>query len=124
MSMSLIRLKFGVRFLRAAVAALALVSASLPAAELVEYYNAELDHYFVTRFPAEIEALDSGKYVGWARTGLTIPAFDSATGAGANSIPVCRFYGNPKRGLGSHFYATQPECGIVQQKWPDDWFLE
>ena len=124
MSMSLIFQKFGRGFLRAIVASLALSSAAVPAAELVEYYHAELDHYFVTRFPSEIEALDSGKYAGWARTGLTIPAFDSATGAGAKSIPVCRFYGNPKRGLDSHFYATQPECGIVQQKWPEDWLLE
>ena len=125
MSMSLILLNSGRRLLRVAAASLLLASASAPAADLVEYYHAELDHYFVTRFPAEIEALDSGKYAGWARTGLTIPAFDSATGAGANSIPVCRFYGNPKRGLDSHFYsASKAECEAVQQKWPDDWILE
>ena len=125
MSMSLILRNFGRRFLGAAAASLLLASVPAAAGELVEYYHSELDHYFVTQFPAEIEALDAGKYAGWVRTGLTIPTFDSATGAGAKSMPVCRFYGNPKRGLDSHFYsASKAECDAVQQKWPDDWFLE
>ena len=124
MSMSLILHKFARKLLRAVAASLVLASASVPAADLVEYYHEGLDHYFVTHFPDEIAALDSGKFAGWVRTGLTIPAFDSATGAGVNSVPVCRFYGNPKRGLDSHFYTTQPECGVVQQKWPEEWILE
>src|SRR5918993_5339542 len=124
MSMSLILRNFGRRFLPAALVGLALVT-PVRAAELVEYYPSELDHYFVTHFADEIAALDSGKHPGWVRTGLTIHSVDTTTGAGANSVAVFRFYGNPQRGLDSHFYsASKAECDAVQQKWPDDWLLE
>ena len=52
MSMSLILRNFGRRFLGAAAASLLLASVPSAAGELVEYYHAELDHYFVTQFPA------------------------------------------------------------------------
>ena len=106
-------------------AGLFLASTSLPAAELVEYYHKDLDHYFITRYAPEIQALDTGVHKGWTRTGLTFQTFDDATGAGANSVAVCRFYGNPARGLDSHFYAaSKTECDLVKQKWPDEWLLE
>jgi hypothetical protein len=106
-------------------ACLLLASASLPAAELVEYYHKDLDHYFVTSYAPEIEALDTGVQKGWARTGLTIQTVEGTSGAGADSIAVCRFYGNPARGLDSHFYSnSKKECEDVKQKWPEDWLLE
>ena len=37
---------------------------------VVEYYNAALDHYFITPLADEIDALDSGRIAGWGRTGL------------------------------------------------------
>ena len=41
------------------------------------------------------------------------------------AAPVCRFYGNPARGLDSHFYSATPqECTDVQVRFPDAWFLE
>lgn len=111
--------------LRVLVAALVLASAPVSAAELVEYYHKDLDHYFITKYAAEIEALDTGVLKGWSRTGLTIQTFDDTSGAGANSVPVCRFYGNPARGLDSHFYsASKAECDAVRQKWPEEWLLE
>ena len=111
--------------LGALAAGLILVSAPLAAAELVEFYHKDLDHYFVTGFANEIQALDSGVHKGWARTGQTIQTVEGTTGAGANSIAVCRFYGNPLRGLDSHFYsASKAECDAVLQKWPEDWLLE
>ena len=111
--------------LGAFAASLFLASAALPAAELVEYYHKDFDHYFVTRYANEIQALDAGVHKGWSRTGLTIQTVDGTTGTGANSIAVCRFYGNPARGLDSHFYsATKAECDAVKQKWPEDWLLE
>src|SRR5262245_29676818 len=62
--------------------------------DAVEFYNAALDHYFVTALPDEIGKLDSGFFVGWQRTNQRFKVFDPATpGTGAN--PVCRFYGNP-----------------------------
>ena len=83
--------------------------------DAVEYYNAGLDHYFVTALPNEIAALDAGMFVGWQRTGLAFKvaaAGDTLPG----STPVCRFYGRPEAGLDSHFYSASPaECAAVQQ---------
>src|SRR6185503_6134884 len=37
---------------------------------IVEFYNAALDHYFITWVPAEIALLDAGTTLkGWTRTG-------------------------------------------------------
>ena len=90
----------------------------------VEYYDAALDHYFVTAFPLEIAALDGGQFPGWVRTGLGFNVF--ATGSGVTgSTPVCRFYGLPSAGLDSHFYSASPlECQQVQQRFPGAWELE
>jgi hypothetical protein len=90
----------------------------------VEYYDAALDHYFVTSIPAEIAALDGGAFPGWIRTGLSFNVY--ATGSGiAGSTPVCRFYGSPAAGLNSHFYSGSPvECQEVLQRFSDAWLLE
>ena len=45
----------------------------------VEYYNATLDHYFVTASADEIAKLDAGVFAGWARTQLGFTVFDPAT---------------------------------------------
>ena len=64
----------------------------------------------------EIQALDTGVHKGWTRTGLTIQTVDGTSGAGVNSVAVCRFYGNPARGLDSHFYAaSKAECDLVKR---------
>lgn len=76
-------------------------------AEGVEYYHADLDHYFITLIPGEIAALDAGALPGWARTGLT---FRGWSGPGPGTNPVCRFYIPPAAG-NSHFYSGDPaEC--------------
>jgi hypothetical protein len=76
----------------------------------VEFYDATLDHYFITSSAAEISDLDSGVHVGWVRTGLTFLTYQ-AQAPGTN--PVCRFYRTP--GFGdSHFYsASASECQAV-----------
>lgn len=80
---------------------------------VVEYYNAALDHYFITPLANEIAALDSGTIAGWARTGYT---FDAAASAGAGRSPVCRFYIPPQHG-DSHFLSASPaECQAVLAK--------
>jgi hypothetical protein len=82
----------------------------------VEYYNEELDHYFITAMDAEIDALDAGHFAGWSRTGSSIDVYDPGSGDGS---PVCRFYLPPEYG-NSHFYsASQSECAQVAQKFPD-----
>ena len=77
---------------------------------LVEYYNAALDHYFVTDLAADIDALDSGRIAGWARTGQTFQVFPANNGF-LNS--VCRFYIPPEHGNSHFFSAIATECAAV-----------
>jgi len=81
---------------------------------VIEFYRAEVDRYFITSFPDEIAALDSGLLPGWTRTGLAFKAF--ATSQPGYS-PICRFYMPPP--AGSHFYSASPqECAAVQAAYP------
>lgn len=105
--------------------AVLLAAPAARAAEVVEYYHAGLDHYFVTSDANEKRALDSGIQTGWVRTGQTFQVFNPGDARLANSVPVCRFYGNPLRGLDSHFYSASPqECLEVQARFPEEWLLE
>ena len=64
---------------------------------------------------ADIQALDTGLYPGWARTGNTFAAYSQVL-TGTN--PVCRFYLPPAYG-NSHFYSASPaECAAVQARYP------
>lgn len=86
----------------------------------VEFYHAELDHYFISADPAEINGLDTGFFRGWTRTGYSfnVVAADSATPPGAS--PVCRYYGFAETGLNSHFYSASPvECSIITTDYPE-----
>ncbi len=57
---------------------------------VVEYYNASLDHYFVTPLSTEQANLDAGLTpTKWTRTGRTFNAYDAS---GTGTSPVCRFY--------------------------------
>ena len=91
---------------------------------VVEFYNANLDHYFMTQNVSEIADLDLGVHQGWSRTGQQFLAYTKGDGpAGTN--PVCRFYGLPSAGLDSHFYsASREECAEVEVKFPLSWKLE
>lgn len=92
--------------------------------QAVEFYNATLDHYFVTVNPVEITDLVNGAHPGWTRTGLTFNVFAPAMSGGAG-VPVCRFYGLPSAGLDSHFYTANPdECSIIPSKFAGAWTLE
>ena len=85
------------------------------AVRVVEFYNAALDHYFISSLAADIAALDGGTLHGWARTGLGFGAFAAAR---AGTSPVCRFYLPPGRG-DSHFYSASPaECDAVAARFP------
>ena len=92
--------------------------------DAIEFYNAALDHYFVTASSDEINKLDTGFFVGWQRTGLSFTVAEPGTGD-LGSAAVCRFYGLPAAGLNSHFYsASQAECAAVLQKFAGAWMLE
>jgi hypothetical protein len=74
----------------------------------VEFYNAALNHYFLTHVASEIALLDAGTTIkGWVRTGQSFNVYLTAT---AGSSPVCRFYIPPDKG-DSHFYGRgTSEC--------------
>jgi 6-phosphogluconolactonase (cycloisomerase 2 family) len=82
----------------------------------VEYYNASLDHYFITHAAAEIAKLDAGTEIkGWTRTQQSIPVYVVAQ---SGASPVCRYYIPP--GLGnSHFFGRGTvECDATGAKNP------
>ena len=108
----------------------------------VEFRHAGLDHYFLTNLQPDLDALDSGRTPGWARTGRSFkvhpgPASGagvsptgrpegehrSAERAGVPVYPVCRWYIPPARG-DSHFFSASPaECAAVAQKaLTDPWY--
>ncbi len=86
-----------------------------PSAYAIEYYNAALDHYFISASAPDINALDSGQFAGWSRTGYVFKVYMQPTG---NASPVCRFYLPPIVG-DSHFYsASSVECSEVRARFP------
>jgi dienelactone hydrolase len=89
--------------------------------DTIEYYNASLDHYFITAFPEEVALLDAGVQIpGWTRTGYTFHSWKSGTGPGNEA---CRFFGTPGRGPNSHFYTISDyECDKVKAN--PDWTFE
>ena len=95
---------------------LAFAAGSAVAVDVVEYYNASLDHYFITWVPAEIANLDSGTTKGWTRTGQS---FQTSTSPQHGTSPVCRFYIPP--GLGdSHFFGRgTTECDSYGPEEPE-----
>lgn len=92
-------------------------AASGPAiAAAIEYYNAALDHYFITYVADEIAKLDAGTQIrGWVRTNKSIPVYTAAPPA---SSPVCRYYIPPALG-DSHFFGRGTvECNDTGAKNP------
>jgi hypothetical protein len=105
--------------------ALSALASNAEAVTVVEFYNASLDHYFVTANTDEVLKLDNGIFKGWARTGHEFGAVSPTAATSPGLMPVCRFYGNPALGLDSHFYSAAPEeCAQVRQKFPDAWVFE
>jgi carboxypeptidase C (cathepsin A) len=118
-------MRFAAALLLTSSIAAAPLHAALPDATVVEYYRAEVDHYFMTASPQEQALLDDGTIRGWARTGVSFFAWTDAARAPATAQPVCRFYGRPEAGLDSHFYSAFPdECTAVQARFPGAWQLE
>jgi len=83
----------------------------------IEYYHAAFDHFFLTRIPEEIDALDSGRFTGWTRTGrgFTVVVNGKASGLPALN-PVCRFYIPPQHGDSHFFSASTVECNDILNK--------
>ena len=87
-----------------------------PTVNVIEYYNATLDHYFITWVPSEQAALDAGNTpTRWTRTGLSFKAYANTQ---TNTSAVCRYYIPPAWG-DSHFFGRNPtECTATAQHNP------
>lgn len=74
-----------------------------------EFYNTNLDNYFITADAGEAAAIDNGSAgPGWIRTGGSFKS--------GGSTSVCRFYGSQIPGPNSHFYTGDPgECASLKQ---------
>ncbi|CAN5316883.1 hypothetical protein BH11PSE11_BH11PSE11_37970 [soil metagenome] len=79
--------------------------------QVVEFYHAGLDHFFIAANAAEASGIDQGAAgAGWVRTG-------NAFKIGGNAI-ACRFYGSLNPGPNSHFFTvSDAECkGLIAQQ--------
>ena len=79
----------------------------------VEYFNAALDHYFISDLAPDIDALDSARTPGWARTGLTFKVWPISFGFLHN---VCRYYIPPQHGDSHFFSASAAECAAMSRR--------
>ena len=55
--------------------------------DVIEYYHAGFDHYFITSHPDEIAALDAGQFSGWERSQQSFRAW-SGRKPGRPRVPV------------------------------------
>lgn len=101
---------------RSPLTALLFVAVGVSPEEVVEYYNADLDHYFITWVATEQANLDAGNTpTRWVRTGYAFKAYASSQ---AGTSPVCRYYIPPGKG-DSHFFGRgAQECSETGQKNP------
>ncbi len=92
-----------------AVLARYLLSGVPASVSVVEFYNTNLDNYFITADAGEAAGIDGGSAgPGWIRTGGSFKS--------GGSTPVCRFYGSQVPGPNSHFYTSAgPECEGLKQ---------
>ena len=84
-------------------------SAPATSVHVIEFYNTNLDNYFITADSSEAAAIDGGSAgPGWSRTGNTFKS--------GGSTSVCRFYGSQSPGPNSHFYTVDAdECASLKQ---------
>jgi uncharacterized protein DUF5648 len=102
------------------MAALCLWALTCRAESLVEFHDAGSGRYFLSSSPGETAFVDGGGAGrGWVRTGAqfdTCSADSDLPPCGVAAVPVCRFYGAPPAGSGSHFFTADPgECAFVKQ---------
>jgi hypothetical protein len=92
-------------------------------APVVEFYNASLDHYFITMNPAEIVALDQNSLAlpGWHRTGYRFFAYvpgNFFNARGESQTNVVRYYGLSSAGINSHFFTLNAaEAASLSNAW-------
>ena len=90
---------------------------------VIEYYNASLDHYFITATPAEINYLDIAAVSFNPRPGELFYTWTDPTLAPSDAVPVCRFYA---AGLINSYYYTADatQCQYMKTHLAGVWALE
>ena len=83
--------------------------------EVTEFYNTDLDHYFITASQADVDFIDQGKAgEGWVHTGETFLAW--SLGSNVEAANVCRFYGSMHPGPNSHFFTlSTQDCSFLME---------
>jgi hypothetical protein len=89
-------------------------------ATVTEYYNAPLNHYFLSSSELENGIIDAGGAgPGWSRTGEIFQTIQP--GACYATLPVFRFYNTHAN---THFFtADAAECGFLRRQDPG-WYFE
>jgi len=91
---------------------------------VIEYYNATLDHYFITASQPDIDALDSARTPGWRRTGRSFQAWISRyvdpdfLTPPPGLLDVCRIYIPASEGDSHFFSASANECATTLAQHP------
>jgi serine protease len=87
---------------------------------VVEYYRADLDHYFVTASAAEIAYYDTFLAATWQRTGGLFYAYPSGATAPPGARAVCRY---SAAGLvNSNYWSADPsQCAAVKANAAGGW---
>ena len=83
----------------------------------VEFYNTNLDHYFIAGSQAEVDIiLAGGAGPGWVLTNQSHKIYLDAPPGGPPVNQVCRFYGATVGGPNSHFFAADAAaCEAVKR---------
>jgi len=91
----------------------------------LEFFNTDLQHYFVAAGQDEITGILAGNAGrGWELTGESFKVYSSMPwDTFVAAAPACRFYGVPAGGPNSHFFTVDaPECELVKRT--GGWFYE
>jgi hypothetical protein len=79
----------------------------------IEYFNAGFGHYISVVNPEEIRKLDTGEFVGWARTGYFFYVYPIGT---PGTFPIDRFFTTAFPPKSSHvFSANAAESAAIRQ---------
>jgi len=90
---------------------------------VVEFYRADLDHYFISANSSEITFVDTVLGATFQRTGEVFYAWTDPVQAPINAQPVCRFYAGGL--ISSHYFtASAAECQYMIAQYAGAWALE
>jgi hypothetical protein len=91
---------------------------------VVEYYNASVDHYFITGSAPDIDAIETGRIPGWQLTGYALGAYSLPVPShccstyGQIAVPVCRYYMPPEFGDSHFLSASAQKCDAIAVNFP------